>query len=508
MYDVLIVGYGPVGQLAALLLGRQGHRVAVCERRTEPYPLPRAVHVDDEVLRVLQSAGLADEVAAIVDAPITYEWRNAAGQVLLAFDLTGTGVHCFPTSNMFCQPELEEILDRAVRALPNVMVHRGLTVTGLRETAGHVEISTMDGKTMRAKYVVGCDGAGSTVREHLDTSVTDLGFAHDWLVVDVEPHERRIWDPPALQVCDPSRPTTAVPGGPGRRRFEFMRLPGESPEELRRADTVWTLLAPWGMTPNTCVLRRHAVYTFRAAFADRWRRGRVLLAGDAAHEMPPFAGQGLAAGIRDVANLAWKLDLVLSGQATEAILDTYATERLEHLRLAMAISVELGKVICVLDPQQAARRDENMLAARAAGEQTVSPPPSPGLGAGFTLPGDPLAGQPFPQGLIGADRRRFDDVVFGDTARPGPLMVSLHPQVPPVPGFDVVDIATLGDTAGTYAAWFAQHGRPVVLVRPDRYVFGSAERPDAAGDLARAWTDALAGRGGTVRSTPCHPGGG
>ncbi|HEY9476447.1 MAG TPA: FAD-dependent monooxygenase, partial [Mycobacteriales bacterium] len=218
-----------------------------------------------------------------------------------------------------------------------------------------------------------------------------------------------------------------------------------------------------------------------------WRRGRVLIAGDAAHQMPPFAGQGLAAGVRDVANLAWKLDLVLAGRAGEEILDSYPSERLAHLRIAMTVSVELGRVICVLDPEAAATRDAGMLAARAGGAQAVQPPPQPGLGEGLILAGDPLAGQPFPQGLVGPDRRRFDDVV---AARP--LLVAMGDLPGAVPDrLAEVNLARVGDPDGFYARWFGEHGRGVVLVRPDRYVFGSASDAGGAVELARRWNTAL-----------------
>lgn len=501
--DVAIVGYGPVGQLAALLLGQRGHRVSVYERRSEPYGLPRAVHVDDEVLRVMQGAGLADEVTAIMDAPITYEWRDARGRTLLTFDLTGLGGHGFPASNMFSQPDLEAALDAAVRALPNVTVHRDAPVAKPRDAGDHVELS-VGGRPARARYLVGCDGTGSVVRDALDSTVTDLGFTHDWLVVDVRPNRPRAWDPPALQVCDPARPTTAVPGGPGRRRFEFMLLPTDSRVELERPDTVWALLAPWDVRPDNATLQRHAVYTFRALWADRWRRGRILIAGDAAHQLPPFAGQGLAAGVRDVANLAWKLDLVLTGRAGEAILDTYPSERLPQVTVAATVSVELGKVICVLDPRAAAQRDEGMLAARAAGAQAVQPPPQPGLGEGLAMVGDPLAGQPFPQGRVGPERRRFDDVVVR-LAGSGPMLVGLAGLTGMAAGtagalgsrlgVPVVDLGAIGDPDGYYARWFGEHDRAVVLVRPDRYVFASCPDPAGAADLVGHWNAALSGVG-------------
>nr|WP_316745582.1 FAD-dependent monooxygenase [Streptomyces sp. MK7] len=166
------------------------------------------------------------------------------------------------------------------------------------------------------------------------TSVTDLGFKYDWLVLDVMPRDRdRAWTPRNLQLCDPARPTTAVVGGPGRRRWEFMRLPGEPMAELQQAETAWKLLEPWDLHPDNATLERQTVYAFQARWADSWRDGRLLLAGDAAHQMPPFAGQGLCSGLRDAINLSWKLDLVLSGKADDSLLDTHTTERCQHLQM-------------------------------------------------------------------------------------------------------------------------------------------------------------------------------
>ena len=217
--------------------------------------------------------------------------------------------------------------------------------------------ATPPAATVRARYAVGCDGANSTVRDRIGVVPHDLGFFYDWLIVDVVLDEPRVFDPLNVQICDPGRPTTAVSGGPGRRRWEFMRLPHETREELNDEARAWELLAPWDVHPGNARLERHAVYTFNARYVEQWRVGRVLLAGDAAHQMPPFAGQGLCAGVRDAANLAWKLDLVLDGRAPDALLDTYGQERLPSARQAIEFSMELGKVICVPDPDEAAARD-------------------------------------------------------------------------------------------------------------------------------------------------------
>ncbi len=206
-----------------------------------------------------------------------------------------------------------------------------------------------------------------------DIPSTDLGFFYDWLIVDVVLDEPRVYDPINVQLCDPARPTTVVSGGPGRRRWEFMRLPEETLDDLNDVDAAWRLLAAWDVTPANATLERHAVYTFSARHAERWRSGRVLLAGDAAHLMPPFAGQGMCSGIRDAANLAWKLDLVVTGRGAATVLDSYTEERLPHARAVIDLSIGLGRIICVPDPAEAAARDE-MMSVGVTDARTAIPP--------------------------------------------------------------------------------------------------------------------------------------
>src|SRR5205809_4331084 len=362
MYDVAIVGYGPVGQTLAILLGQRGWKVGVFEKQPAAYPLPRAVHFDHEVARILQAAGLGEELPRLTEPADTYEWRNAAGETLLVIRSRGTSLSGWPEANMFSQPELERALDTRVRALPSVEVHRAAEVVNI-VPALVVASPAGDRHEVGARWIVGCDGANSFVRRHLGSAVTDLGFFFDWLIVDVVPRERRVWTPINWQLCDPARPTTVVSGGPGRRRWEFMRLPGEEIAELDTEASAWRLLEPWALHPANATLERHAVYTFQARWVDGWWKGRMLLAGDAAHQMPPFAGQGMCSGIRDAANLAWKLDLVLAGKAADALLGTYASERIPQVRQAIELSIALGKVICVADPAAAAARDAAMIAA-------------------------------------------------------------------------------------------------------------------------------------------------
>jgi 2-polyprenyl-6-methoxyphenol hydroxylase-like FAD-dependent oxidoreductase len=506
--DVALVGYGPVGQLLAILLGRHGWRVHVLERWPESYPLPRAVHFDHEIARVFQGAGVMAELAGRTEPASVYEWRNAAGEILLRIGRDAEhSLSGWPESLMTHQPDLERILDARAQSLASVRVERGSEVHGLREAGDGVELVAKreagETRTVRARFAVGCDGANSFVRGQMGVSWTDLGFHFDWLVVDVLPTEPRTWDPLNWQLCDPARPTTLVSGGPGRRRFEFMRLPHETLDELNETTTAWRLLAPWDVHPGNAKLERHAIYTFRARWADVWRRGRLLLAGDAAHLMPPFAGQGMCSGLRDAANLAWKLDLVLAGRAPESLLDTYTSERLSHVRAMIDLSVALGRVICVPDPAEAAARDRRMV---AEGRERGAPVPValPPLGLGLFAPGSPGAGQLFVQDRVrrGGATGLFDDVVgrgfvlvspHGDPAtRLDPALADFFASLGGLCAH-VGGNGSIGDLDGGYARWFASLGAGVALQRPDGYVFGTAPSLDGANALVASLRSRLGG---------------
>src|SRR5256712_104844 len=491
-YDVGIVGYGPVGQTLAILLGQRGWRVGVLEKQPAPYRSPRASLSDHEPARIRQPGALGEGRRRWTERADTYEWRNAAGETLLVIRSRGTSLSGWPEANMFAQPELEQALDTRVRALPSVEVHRAAEVVDIGP-ALVVASPAGDRHEIGARWIVGCDGANSFVRRHLGSAVTDLGFFFDWLIVDVVPRERRPWSPINWQLCDPARPTTVVSGGPGRRRWEFMRLPGESVADLNSEATAWRLLAPWGMTPDTASLERHALYTFQARWVDQWRKGRCLLAGDAAHQMPPFAGQGMCAGVRDAANLAWKLDLVLGGLAPDTLLDTYASERVAQVRQVVEFSIELGRVICVADAAEAAARDAAMMAA--VKERGPTPPlPTPAIGPGLLVDGDPLAGHLFPQGEVrrGAATGRFDDVVGRGVTLLSSVADPASRLAPELAAF----FASLGGVSahvapggpvhhlhGTYARWFAGNGVGAGLQRPDFHAFGTAPPIDGAATL-------------------------
>jgi len=334
---------------------------------------------------------------------------------------------------------------------------------------------------VHAKFVVGCDGANSTIRSLLNLPVEDLGYFYDWLVVDVILDEARVFEPLNLQICDPTRPTTVVSGGPGRRRWEFMRLPHETLDELNEEHRAWQLLGPWDVHPGNARLERHAVYTFRARYAKQWRTDRVLIAGDAAHLTPPFAGQGMCAGARDAANLAWKLDLVLGGRAPESILDTYQQERIPSVLASIEFAMDLGKVICVPDPAEAAARDETM--AAAVGPDPTDVPDLPGPSEGLVHQVAPHAGELFVQ-------PRDDGRLCDDIHGAGWRLFGLGDD------HDLLDGATLAwfesiggrvvalDPAEPVAGdWFAKRTVSWALQRPDFYLYGTAADAAAASAL-------------------------
>ncbi|BEI84608.1 hypothetical protein CcaverHIS002_0500090 [Cutaneotrichosporon cavernicola] len=452
---------------------------------------------------MLGSAGLGPELDLILEKVIgqggedgtNFVWRDA--DLKLVADLcweapTASGTDfCFG----FNQPELESVLERAVLSR-NIPLVRGYAVHALQQDADgvdvHLEPFTFkaatngvtagvvvngEGRTIRASYVVGCDGANSTIRRLEGFTTTDLNFENDWLIADlllkdgfVPEQFKRLG---ASQICDPTRPTTLVFSGKGRKRLEFMRLPGETPEML--LDKLWSLVAPWGFTPENCELERKVIYTFKARWANEFFKDRVTLAGDALHQMPPFIGQGMNSGFRDAGALAWRLPLMLSGAADPTkLFQSYQEERLPHVRTLTEYCIDLGGVICETDP---VKSKESHDALRAA-----PPPPQfdPPLGRPGILTAQDQAGHLSLQRNLAT---AACEALFHDVHGHGWFLLSFGSQVEiseasseffvDVLGGKCVTVSPQEDVKGEYAAWFDRLGKDqVVLIRPDFYVFG------------------------------------
>jgi 3-(3-hydroxy-phenyl)propionate hydroxylase len=448
--------------------------------------------MDHEIARVLQEIRVLDRMLPSMSAVTEYRFENAAGELLLHNEVRrGGSISGFEPSYMFVQPELEHALRTRLTELDTVTVWYEAALVGVADDTDSVELEVRrDGDATRVtcRYVVGCDGASSMVRQLLGIGVEDLGFDEPWVVIDTKLGAPiGLPEHVAYQFCNPARPTTCVPAGPGRRRWEFMLLPGETRESISTPESVRRLLAPWG-DETTLELVRVAVYRFHALIAREWRCGRVLLAGDAAHQMPPFMGQGLCSGLRDAANLAWKLDLVLAHRAGDVLLDTYMTERAPHVRHVVDASVAMGRIVCEQDPVRAAERDTFMTAALRANGSTLGHGQS-GQAAllcqGLLRKADAGAGQLFPQPtvIVNGVPTRLDEAVSGTRiVRAGASDDTVH-----ITTADAERSFT--ECAGPSARdWLGRHSVTAALVRPDHYVFGTARTPDDVGPLFHTFT--------------------
>ena len=499
-FDILISGFGPTGATLAALLGQRGFRVGVFDKHRDIYPLPRAVALDHEVLRNFQRAGLEDVIGDVAAPYRTTLYKGADGQTIQQIETVAEPYPlAWPPNMTFNQPALEKALRQRVMALPNVDVLLEHEVISFRQNADAIcaQVRKADSSLFESEgaFLIACDGAQSPLRVMAGIGLEDMQFEQDWIVSDVIVREDILQRLPQtnVQYCDPRRPTTFVVCPGAHRRWEFRLLPGESftPDDnamIRR------LLKPW-LGEGEGEIWRTASYRFAARMAERWRAGRLILAGDAAHQMPPFLGQGMCQGIRDAANLDWKLARIVEGVSSPSLLDTYEAERKWHVRAVTKVAVGLGEIIGELDPHKAHDRDARLLAAQGgAVKAQVRQAFIPGISQSALVAAGGIAGTVFPQPYVhsGGGRRRLDDLIGAQALlvlREAPAAAAASALVAAAQcagihvmaltdGAAAAGVEVLDECDDVLAAWFTAHGGVAALVRPDHYVFATAAQID------------------------------
>lgn len=510
LYDVAIVGYGPVGVTAANLLGAAGLRVVAIERDADIYSRARAISTDEEVIRIWQGIGLADRLKEDMLAERPINFVDADGRSFLSLRPKPKG-HGHPPQLFIYQPALERVLRDGVDRYPNVEVlleHESLRV---RQDGDEVDLTVLDRradavKHLRARYVIACDGGSSPTRTLLGIGFEGTTYEDRWVVIDTkvrtewEGHDRLRFH------CNPERPAVDCPTPLGHHRWEFPVLPGDDEAVLVTEPAVRALLAQQGITEEHVDVLRAVVYSHHVRFAVRWRIGRVFLAGDAAHVMPPWIGQGMAAGVRDAANLCWKLAAVLRGELPEAVLDSYETERQPHVRAVTKQAVFFGRIIT--------ERRRSLTAIRNPLFRLLDriPPvrnylrdarwmPAAHHAQGYFGTQDQGAAHhqiPQPTVTVDSEPRLLDDILepgwcilhTGENPDLGPwadLGLPTH-RISRTPAAGAV-----ADPEGALVDWLAAKGADRVVLRPDRFVYaaattGSTLAPPPAGFRpARAW---------------------
>ena len=347
-YDIVIIGYGPVGQFCSAILDKYKLNIAVIETYPNIYPFPRAIAMDDEIQRLMNSLGLWEKFKEKTIVPEFVDFVFPNGKVVQRGPVAVTS-NGYPFVTMFYQPELEDLLRSYVNEKENIDVFLEHELINFKEETGVINLSIKNNKEnkllkFKTKYLLACDGSKSFVRNKLNIGTVDLKYSKEWLVVDVNLLDSNETEKVARQICDPVRPTTYTLSPGNRHRWEFQLLAGERANKMLKEETISRLISPW-LEKNRYELDRVAVYNFRGVHAEELRHKNIFLLGDAAHQMPPFAGQGMNSGIRDASNLCWKLAMVLKNGCGDEILDSYQSERIDQIQGTIKSSIALGKLL-------------------------------------------------------------------------------------------------------------------------------------------------------------------
>jgi 3-(3-hydroxy-phenyl)propionate hydroxylase len=509
-FDLAIVGYGPVGVTAANFLGMYGIKTVVFERKIDAYHLPRAIGLNHEIMRIFQQLGLQEQIESVVGAIDGVQFLNQAHKILFEVEFHKNSLsHGFSPNYVFYQPELEDKLREGVKRFDCVTVNLGHSVESIAQDKNGVSVFVHDLTSdrhfqVRVKYLLGCDGASSIIRQLAEIELHDFIFDRRQLVVDTFLKEKIVMPNVVQQFCNPQRSGVFVHSTKSHRRWEFVLLDSETKEEMENPEKVRELLAQYWINPDKLEIIRAAVYNFHSLLAKQWRRERIFIVGDAAHQMPPILGQGMCSGIRDAQNICWKLNLVLQGTTQEKFLDSYQVERSPHVEEIILLATSMFRLFKTHNFIVAFVRDfilkflKNFAQAESLRNLGSNMPPlKNGILASIGGKKQQLAGQMFIQprvrtqsgklilldeilghhfAILALDNSWRQTISFDSASFFANLPVNFVTVLPreQESQLDQVakDVEVITDISGQITKWFTKHQKKIVIIRPDRYVFG------------------------------------
>ena len=465
-FDVTIVGLGPAGGTLANLLAMHDFSILILDREKSFYPLPRAVHFDDEIMRVFQTIGITKEFLKHTIINKGTKFVNSKDKVILDWPrpkkITDNGWY---PSYRFHQPDLEKKLRKKLKNYKKVSIEQNSEVIKIKNSKNHVDITYLNINNhkeylVRSKYVIGCDGANSITRKQMKTKMDNLGFTQKWAVVDLILKKKKNNLPDrTIQYSNPKQPATYCRNVGRRRRWEFAIKKNHSDKKVLSENYIWNFLKPW-LNKSEAIIERKTIYTFESAIARKWRKGRVFIAGDAAHLMPPFMGQGMCAGIRDASNLAWKIANCIRNKFDETLLNTYQSERSLNVKEYIETTMRMGEFVNAVESIQIT---DNIKSDNKGIKSMQSIKPKLGKGLGNLK--DKNRGKTFPQFKL-KNNKTLDD----HFSKKGMIILSSDIKPKISKNCSLLKAKNLSNVS----KYLKNINSKAILVRPDRFILASA----------------------------------
>ena len=465
-FDVTIVGLGPAGGTLANLLAMHDFSILILDREKSFYPLPRAVHFDDEIMRVFQTIGITKEFLKHTIINKGTKFVNSKDKVILDWPrpkkITDNGWY---PSYRFHQPDLEKKLRKKLKNYKKVSIQQNSEVIKIKNSKNHVDITYLNINNhkehiVKSKYVIGCDGANSITRKQMKTKMDNLGFTQKWAVVDLILKKKKNNLPDrTIQYSNPKQPATYCRNVGRRRRWEFAIKKNHSDKKVLSDNYIWNFLKPW-LNKSEAIIERKTIYTFESAIARKWRKGRVFIAGDAAHLMPPFMGQGMCAGIRDASNLAWKIANCIRNKFDDKLLNTYQSERSLNVKEYIETTMRMGAFVNAVESIQIT---DNIKSDNKGIKSMQSIKPK--LGKGLGNLNDRNRGKTFPQFKL-KNNKTLDD----HFSKKGMIILSSEIKHKNLKNYSLLKVKNLSNVS----KYLKNINSKAILVRPDRFILASA----------------------------------